>query len=270
MKPLDKAYGDIPACFHTRVTGALQALEEEKPMKKTTWRTALITALLITLVGGIAYAAIVQGQEWYYNNRFTAYREHEPAKYDAILAHLTADVTQSTQGSALIDILVQDAAYVPETRLLTLSLRAVPRDAAQYELHPLWNLDADGAYMGAGYPANPGADGEDRGAHWLWTVKGFGPVAQMMNDPGKTLLLVNTDGVYGAGDGTSMDAFVGEDGAVITVLETCLSAEAVARGEDGTLTLALPFTVSVYREGDDSTLYTGDEKGEITFTLSLD
>lgn len=45
-------------------------------------------------------------------------------------------------------VTVQDAAWVPQEKLLTVSLRAVEADPQTQELHPMWNLDPDGSYVG--------------------------------------------------------------------------------------------------------------------------
>ena len=55
---LDRAFGATPDEFVNRIDQTLRALEEEKPMKRFTLRTALVTALLIALLGTMAYAVI--------------------------------------------------------------------------------------------------------------------------------------------------------------------------------------------------------------------
>ena len=115
----------------------------------------------------------------------------------------------------------------PQEKLLTVSLRAVEADPRTQELHPMWNLDPDGSYVGNDAEALA-EDEEARSEHWLLTEKGFGPVREMMRDGTKELLLFEADQVLlGApdnaveilGNGSSMDSFVGEDNAVITVLK---------------------------------------------------
>ena len=65
-------------------------------MKKFALRTAVLTAAFILLLGGIAYAVINLGQEWYYNNRFTNYQTNHPEKHQAILDNLQKDPNQTS------------------------------------------------------------------------------------------------------------------------------------------------------------------------------
>ena len=89
---LEQAFGPTPAAFSDRMNRTLLTLKEEEPMKKSIGRTLLLTALLALLLCGAAYAAVTQGQAWYYQNRFTAYQEYEPEKLDAIMRNLTTDI----------------------------------------------------------------------------------------------------------------------------------------------------------------------------------
>ena len=189
---------------------------------------------------------------------------------------------------------------------MVVALTAMPRDPESYELHPMWNLDADGSYVGEGGAENPETDGEDRAVHWLWTPDGFGPAEQMIAS-GKKLLLLETgdlrlDGRTVVGDGSSMDAFVTEDGAVHTVLEIRLDMlsdeyeqamrqqmenapedaaywqerlnanleirRAIEEDEDGRITFTVPFTTTLYTS-DDHQLYQGGQKGTIAFELKI-
>lgn len=227
MRPedLDRALGPTPQSFSEKMNQTLLHLEEEKQVKRIALRTVLIFALLAALLCSTAYAVISQGLEWYYSNRFTAYQQHEPQKYEAIMTHLQTDLPQ-TVSDPDIRIAVQEAAWVAEEKVLVVSLTAAPADPERYELHPMWNLDADGAYAGEGGAIDPASDGEDRAVHWLWTSAGFGPVDEVIA-PGKELLLVDADSVRFAGleilgDSSSMDAYVQEDGTVHFVLETRL------------------------------------------------
>lgn len=83
----------------------------------------------------------------------------------------------------------------PEKRALTLSIAAVPKEPDQVELHPMWNLDADGSYVGDSLEDYED-DGEARAEHWLWTAKGCGPVTEFMENPSKKLMLFEADEVY--------------------------------------------------------------------------
>lgn len=227
---LDRAFGQTPQMFTDRIDQTLQELEE-KTVKHFSARVVLIAALILALLCGIAYAVISQGQAWYYNNRFTAYQKYEPEKYEAIMHNLQDAPEQSQREDAVVSVVVQDIAWVPEQKLMTISLAARPKNENEAELHPMWNLDPDGSYVGADNLEAYEDDDEARSEHWLWTEQGFGPVREMMGDPSKTLYLFDVemihigsscDGVYLMGDGSSLDCFVGEDGSVIAVLETAM------------------------------------------------
>ena len=227
MRPedLDRALGPTPQSFSDKMNQTLLHVEEEKQVKRIALRTVLIFALLVTLLCSTAYAVITQGLEWYYANRFTAYQQYEPEKHEAIMSHLQTDLPQSVTDPD-VRITVQEAAWVPEEKVLVVSIAAVPADPVRCELHPMWNLDADGAYVGENGSIDPEGDGEDRAVHWLWTNAGFGPVDEMIS-PGKELLLLDVnsiclDGMEIIGDNSSLDAYVQEDGTVHFVLETRL------------------------------------------------
>lgn len=228
---VDRAFGKTPEAFSFRIDQTLHELEEEKTMKRFTLRTALVTLLLIALLGTMAYAVISQGMEWYYNNRFTAYQEHEPEKHDAIMSHLQAVNVQDALEDPLVNVEVREASWVPEHQVLVISLAASEKDAEKVELHPGWNLDADGSYAGKEHLSEYADDPEARAEHWLWTEKGFGPVKEMMADPEKQLILFEISNAYlGAmeddlsimGDMSSVDCYVNEAGEVMTVLEARL------------------------------------------------
>ena len=297
---LEQAFGPTPAAFSDRMNRTLLTLKEEEPMKKSIGRMLLLTALLALLLCGAAYAAVTQGQAWYYQNRFTAYQEYEPEKLDAIMRNLTTDIAQQDEGETPVSITVQDVSWAPERQVMTVSVCAVPKDASRFELHPQLNLDTDGAYS-----SEPVEDEEARAEHYLWTKNGFGPVRDMMTDRKKTLLLFHCDEVLLAGssvrgDSSSADAFVGEDGQVIVVLEMTLDwldekNDAVYRGmleaqpenretyerilsqrqaarkavaeSGGTLTFTLPYAVETYFDNDDDAMRASVQSGAVRFTL---
>lgn len=304
---LDRAFGKTPEMFTSRVDQTLQGLEE-KPVKRITLRVAAIAVAILALLCGIAYAVITQGQEWYYNNRFTAYQEYEPEKYEAIMNNLQEAPDQSQQDDQVVNVVVQDIAWLPEQRLMTVSLAARAKNENEIELHPMMDLDPDGSYVGPEHLDDYADDEEARGEHWLWTEAGFGPVSEMMEDSSKKLYLFESwqisigpsaDGISLMGDGSSMDCFVGEDGAVITVLESSmpwmdeaydgqlLAMEGMENrdrlveqnrarrealetyiDEDGLLTLTVSYTVTEYTD-DDLALYTGGTPGSITFQVKV-
>lgn len=228
---LDRAFGATPDEFVNRIDQTLRALEEEKPMKRFTLRTALVTALLIALLGTMAYAVIDRGLEWYYSNRFTAYQELEPGKHDAILQHLQVVSVQDAAEDPLVQVEVREASWVPEHRVLVIALAATAKEESQAEVHPQWNLDADGSYVGAENMAAYADDPEARAEHWLWTEKGFGPVKEAMSDPGKQLVLFEASQIYLGtmengiemmGDMSSVDSYVNEAGETMTIIEAQL------------------------------------------------
>lgn len=259
---LDRAFGATPAVFTAHIDETLRALEEEKPVKKFTYRTVLVAAMITLLLCGIAYAVVVQGQEWYYNNRFTALKENEPETYRAIMDNLTTDVPQdvSPDAAGLVSAVVQDYAWVDDQGIFSVSMAARPVDDKKYEIYPIWNLDPDGACADALDPNDP----EIRTEHWLMTKKGFGLPKDVMDDPAKQLLLIDFESDVFIGDtdvalpGESYDAFAGEDGAAIFVYKYDLSLadaqnvrDALDRSTaaDGTLTLRVKYLVSPFENG---------------------
>ena len=279
---------------------------EEKPMKRIALRTILIFSLITILLCGTAFALVNQGLEWYYNHRFTAYQIHEPEKYQAIIDNLQFDLPQNSQTNDEIAIAVQNAAWIADQHFLAVSFIAAPRDPDTVELHPLWNLDADGAYVGNGGCEAPESDGVERAVHWLWTQEGFGPVSDMVA-PGKELLLINMEELYLEGyrllgDGSSADSYRDEEGHVHTILEIQLDflkpgyekemqtlmeqqpelkthyqqlleqgiacKSLIENDTDGIITLTAPYTLTHYTE-DDQMLYHGEKSGTITFQLKI-
>lgn len=289
---LDRAFGPTPEAFTNRIDQTLRALEEEKEVKHFMVRTPILVALLLALLCGIAYAVVTQGQEWYYNNRFTAYQEYDPDLHQAIMEHLQTAPEQEQQEDPLVEVVVQDVSWVPEKQRITLSLAARPRNGAEIELHPKCNLDADGSYVGPEYMEKYSDDEEARAEHWLWTEDGFGPVQEMMRDPSKELYLFeladlrigSEGGERLLGSGTSWDSFVGEDYAVINVMECQLPWMATARNESesqkqsafeqnldqqGYLTLSVGYVVTRYVDNDDMALYTGGEERWVSFRIKV-
>lgn len=300
---LDRALGATPLSFARRMEGTLLELKEEKEVKRVAFRTVLVVALVTVLLCSTAYALVSQGLEWYYNNRFTAYQQYEPEKHQAIMNHLQTQVPQTKTEDPDISIAVTEVSWVPEEKVLVVALAAAAAEPDKAELHPMWNLDADGSYVGKDNLELYADDEEARGEHWLWTSAGFGPVADMVA-PGKQLLLLDADGIYLdgrmlIGDMSSVDAYVAEDGTVHMVFEVRLdyleedyisqqqtlleqypeqtfrldSIETARKltalmETSASMELTIPYTVTPYTE-DDGQLYTGGRKGEIAFTVEL-
>ena len=306
---LQKLYPPMEEAFAQRMERMIHgfpAQKEDATVKRLTLHAVLIWALLAVLCMATAYAVIQYGLDWYYDTRFTAYQEHEPEKHAAIMGNLQSVLAQSVTGDERIHVRVTEASWAREEQVMVVALTATPKEPETYELHPMWNLDADGAYVGKGGTEQSASDGEDRAVHWLWTRDGFGPVEQMVT-PGKQLLLLDTGNVHlngnmVLGDGSSMDAFVTDDGVVHTVLEVRLDMledsyeetmrqqiaqmpeyaaymeerlaanleirRAILEDEDGKITFTVPFTTTLYTE-DDEQLYQGGQDGEIAFELNI-
>jgi hypothetical protein len=235
---LDHAFDPTPHVFTNRVDTVLQTIKEDEPVKKFTLRTILIALAYTMLLGSIACAIVLtHGQEWYYNNRLTAYQKNEPTTQQAIFEHLETDVLQepSEDSNGLADVTVQDYAWVPSQNLFTISFAARVKDGGTYELHSMMDMDADGHWAPTLDPKNE----ESRTEHWLSTEKGFGPPAEVMDDPAKKLLLTDLSSQHILiGDSNvdlksrRFDSFTGEDGTVIAVMEIDLKQSEVDIGEN--------------------------------------
>ncbi len=220
---LDRAFPETPQAFSERIDQTLRQIKEEKPMKKITLRAVLAAALITLLIGGIAYAAISLGQEWYFNNRFTAYQEHEPEKHRAIMDNLTKDILQENRGEAaeLVSLKVQDASWSKEQKVLTVSYSAQVKDPAKDEMYALWELDQDGSWALQLDPDDP----DSRTEHWLFAPHAQGIPRDVMKDPAKRLLLMDYAGdVYIGDSGVMMpmwmsDILSREEGPVICLQE---------------------------------------------------
>lgn len=275
---LDKIFPETPSIFSERVNQTLQQIQEGKPMKKFALRTAVLTAAFILLLGGIAYAVINLGQEWYYNNRFTNYQTNHPEKHQAILDNLQKDPNQTSEGEAneLISFQVLDTAWVAEQNVYTLSVSAASLHADKDELYPLGALDGDGYFDNQPNPDDP----EVRTEHWLQTEKGFGLPEDVMLHPDKRLLLLDLWGDFFIGDSDfalpmwSSDQFTTEDGLVMGVFElnqermsepSIKTAIEKATNQEGFLPLRFPYKVWTLDKNKLSVL----AKGEITFQISI-
>lgn len=223
---LNSAFKPTPQVFHQRVEQTLCQLKEE-PVKRFTLRTAALTAALVLLLAGIAYAAVQLGQEWYYDTRYTNFKEHKPELHQAIMENLQTDIPQQVSGEAaqLVQVTVQDVAWADEKDVMTLSILAEPKTPNDMELHSAWSMDVDGALVGEIDPD----DEESRLFHWLWTEKGFGLPEEVMLNPEKQLLLLELDyRTFIGGTEAEMpshggDSFTTEAGPVMMVQQYDLS-----------------------------------------------
>lgn len=254
---LDKAFPETPKVFSERIDQTLRTIKEEKHVKKYTIRTMLIAAAITLAVGGIAYAVISFGQEWYYNTRFTAYQEHEPDKHQAIMDNMQTEIPQRSNGAAagLIDLKVQDASWVKEKQVFTLSLTAKVQDNGKYELHAMSEMDGDGLYAASVDAQDP----ESRNVHWLWTSKGYGLPKDVMADPGKQLILIDLERDLHIGEtatvlpGYMTDVFTTDDGPVVAVHEYDLKLADTAEVEKMFTDVEIP-------EGIDEALFKQDNQ----------
>lgn len=301
---LQTMYGEVPDDTHAAFMAALRPERKETVVKKKLMYTPVLAIVLVLLLATVAVAATSQVLEWYYANRFTAI---DPAMRDSILTNAKAPLTQTQDENDLFDASVQEVSFAAEEKLLVITLNVAPKAPESTELHPMWNLDADGSYVGGDAPLGTGDD-EDRGDHWLWTKKGFGPVKDMMLDPDKTLYLVETGhpglelGWHGdancVGLAAAMDAFTLEDGSVQFVFEyqmdelteayekkvlnnTALTEDEAAKRianlraqreviqRGGELLLSIPYFTVDYRE-DDAYLYLeGKQPHYVDLTIDI-
>lgn len=264
-KQLQNVYGDVPPATHAAFQRALSSPERtrgETTVKKRIVAVPVLVVLLVLLVGGAAYAAVSEVMNWYYTNRFDI-RERYPEQYETMMSHVITDIPQEQSKDDTIIVRVPEAIWVPEDGTRSISAIAAPINPDEVELHPLWNLDADGSYVGSSYDPDTLEEGsEDRPDHWLWTEKGCGPVLEMMEDPSKQLLLIDFTSFY------SLDALDYENGSVLFMLEDTMSQEKLdaCRVEGGwEMPLRLAYTLWAYDpETDDVDYYSS---GTVTLTL---
>ncbi len=265
-KQLQNVYGDVPPATHAAFQRALSCPEQtrgETTVKKRIVAVPVLVVLLVLLAGGAAYAAVSEVMNWYYTNRFDI-RERYPEQYETMMSHVITDIPQEQSKDDTIIVRVPEAIWVPENGTRSISAIAAPINPDEVELHPLWNLDPDGSYLGDDYDPNAdyGEDSEERPDHWLLTEKGFGPVLEMMEDPSKQLLLIDFTSFY------SLDAMDYENGSVLFMLEDTMSQEKLdaCRVEGGwEMPLRLAYTLHSYDPETDSTSYYG--YGTVTLTL---
>ena len=182
---------------------------------------AILTAALVLSV--VASTALADGaaynQEWYWRSRCRYDAGPEKEKYEAVLAGLIAEPEQRQTDDDRVRVVIQDAAWVPEAGVFTVSVRATVKEPECFELHSLEALDTE--------EAEP----------WLWRmdigtedteavygrIPGWGPVREMMDDSGKRLLLVDFGELTltaGAPNlGLSTDVFRTPDGDVVCLIE---------------------------------------------------
>lgn len=314
---LNRLTGEIPAETHRAYLSAASSGKEKTVMNKKI-SVGLILALILAALTATGFAAgIVYNQEWWYSNRNSFVKHNQPDTYEAIMRHRVENPEQKQSEDALVNVAIQDVSWAPEAEKLTISFKASLKDPAHYELHSQWALDTDGAYVGEGGSTTAIDDGEERAVHWLWRdqlgggseergyglIPGWGPVADMMDDPGKQLLLIDCKGIHPQGGelamSNTMDSFRTPEGDVVFVMECDLdwlneayaqrmqayagaypdmkdyaeqqiAAAQAARAliRDGSLPCVLTYTVVRYTEGmADTDLYTGSADGQVEFLI---
>jgi len=250
--------------------------EEPQMKRKLSAGAVLVIALLIVMMtAAVAEIIIRYNQNWYFDNRFTNLKKVEPDTYQEIMDNLAVPAEQHQTRNSLVDVTVQDVAWVADKNLMTFTVRVAPKDPEKYELYPMMALDTDGF-------------DDDREEHWLFIsspdfsegVKS-GPPYEMMNDPGKTLLLLDCDGtvdmdfqmVFGA-----YDSFRAEDGTVILYYQMDLNQAQTEEGGElkpfaptgDTVQVCVRYRAVEYTEGmENYVLYHGGEPGQLSFAVNL-
>lgn len=239
--------------------------------KKLSAGAVLVIALLIIgMTAAVAEIIIQYNQGWYYENRFTNLKANYPDTYQEIMDHLAAPKAQRQTENSLVDVTVQDAAYVAEKSLLTFTVRVAAKEPDKYELHDIMALDADGF-------------ADDRQEHWLFisdptfsAPSKYGPPYEVMNAPGKTLILFNSGELYLENGRVweAYDYFKPGDGTLIAYYALHLNDSDdtdVFTPTGATAEVELSYRVVEYIEGmENSALYYGGEPGQITFTVELE
>ena len=249
--------------------------------KKISLGLILALALMAITLTGLA-AGLIFGQEWHLTIR-NGLMDADPEKYTAVKEHLVAPYEQTDTENSLVCMTVQDVALVADKNVVTVSVHATLKDPAQYELYPMWDLDADGAYVGGDMPEIPDEDGENRAVHWLWRHDAdssdgvrFGLPADMMDDSNKTLLLIDmidTDSKRKEMKlWNSCDALRLSDSSCLFFLEYTLDQANVSAGsvdEMHALTYQVPYRVVAFTDTTpDEELYLGGETGMVTFAVN--
>lgn len=258
---LQEQYGSIPPETHAAFLRALVPEKNARVAKKKVLYTPILAFVLVLALAAAAVAATSQVLDWYYSNRFT---NVETAERDAVLEHVKLPLAQTQSENGDFDAVVQEISWQPEKQRLIVAMNVIPKDREIIELHSMWNLDADGSYVGGNAPEGE-TGGEDRGDHWLWTKKGFGPVYEMMLSPEKDLYLVDMP-LASMAKMQSVDAFDMADGSVQFVLEYDLSEVSDA---GSMFELTIPYSVVAYTEDDNALYKTGHREHWLRLTVDL-
>ncbi len=205
---MENAFGQPPAEFKQGMEHALRQVKEEKTVKKFTARTLILAAALVLMLCGIALAvSSTYGVEWFLKERYA----DPPTLPKDFSNQVQSDIPQENV-DGFADVIIQDAAYLNDQKYypnsFQLTLSAVVKDLAKYEMHEEFSLNTDGDTS------------ERNDVDWLWTDKGYGPILEMMADPAKQLVFFDSGEItMGTKDGFRMpmyseDTFLDEDGTV--------------------------------------------------------
>ena len=264
---------EIPAETHYAFLSAVSLGKDGKIMKKRVSAGLVIAIILLLITAAAIATGMLYDTKWWYENRFA---ETDPEMVQGVVDNLIENPEQQQGEDSLVNIVVQETAMVPEKGTLTIAYRITPKDPEHYELHNMFALDVDGSYMSKDYvpPEDADEDWEERNYHMLWVGmpdgegNRHGPVAEMMDDSSKRLLLIDLeyDKLSPAPGRPSMDEFRTPEGEVIYMVEYTEYRLYNEFSEEVTCTV--PYRVVEYTEGmDDKELYQGGTTGQLTFSL---
>ena len=206
---MNRLTGEILDETHQAYLSAVLRGKDEVRVKRKIPAGLVFAIVLILLAAAAVAASTVYDMRWWFGGQVD---ENDAARQQEIMENRVEEPAQQQADDGLVDVTVQDVSWAPEAGELIITFRAVPKDPQHYELHSKWALDTDGSYMGKDFepPEDADEDAEERNYHMLWRDNRetdevtHGPVAEMMDDNSKTLLLIEAEGVS-LKDGTSLD-----------------------------------------------------------------
>ena len=266
------AGSDIPAETHRAFLSAASPGQEKKTMKKKI-SAGLVFALVLIL---IAMAAIATGVV----SELTKWFDYkDPELLQTMLDHRVENPEQQQSEDDFVNVSVEEVSWAPEKDTLFICFKTTVKDPDHFELHGFWDLDVDGSYFSPEEKIPESDLEEAHTEHWLWRdsrkedeIVRHGPIREMMDDSSKRVLFVEYDYVATPiPGGDSMDAFRTEDGAVLSEIEYhpgYLYAENDKKLTEEGIPCTLHYRIVEYTEGmDDTELYTGGYRGEVSFIL---
>lgn len=226
---LNRLTGESPAETHQAYLSAVLRGKDEVRVKRKISAVPVFAIVLVLLAAAAVAAGVVYDMRWWFGAEPDG--DHTAWKQE-VMTNRVEEPEQQQAEDSLVNVTVQDVSWAPEAGRLIITFRAVPADPQRYELHSLWALDTDGSYMGKDYepPEYADEDAEERNYHMLWRDNretdevSHGPVREMMDDSGKTLLLIEAEGVS-LKNGQSLEGYATldelrtPDGAVVYMLD---------------------------------------------------